>query len=83
MTVDRTTARGAERLVALDFKAAGGSREVDVTLGLYAAQLDVLDALAPALRHEQLVDQTRTHLQEGALRAMADKDSHREGTTDE
>lgn len=74
--------RGAEQLVVFDATDAGGSREVDVTLALYAAQLDVLDALAPALRHEQLVDQTKSHLHAGALRAMADKDSH-EGPADE
>lgn len=69
-------AAGAERMVVLDVAAPGGVHaDVDVKLSLFAAQLDVLDALAPGLRRPELADQVKEHLHSRALRAMADKDA--------
>lgn len=72
----QAAAQGAKRMVVLDFRAVDGVHaDVDVELALVAAQLDVLDALAPLVRHEQIVEQTKTYLHERALKAMADRDN--------
>lgn len=69
-------AGGAERMVVLDAAAPGGVHvDVDVKLSMFAAELDVLDALAPGLRRPELVDQVKEHLHRQALQAMADKDA--------
>ncbi|WP_157931646.1 hypothetical protein [Mycobacteroides abscessus] len=47
---------------------------VDVKLSLFAAEIDVLDALAPSLRRLELADQVKEQLHLQALQAMADKD---------
>lgn len=68
-------ADGAERMVVLDAAAPGGVHvDVDVKLSLCAAELDVLDALAPNLRRPELAVHLKQHLHVQALEAMAEKD---------
>lgn len=64
-------AQGAEKLFIVDID--GAHAEVDVTLGRFAAELDVLDSLAPLLRDERVADKTKLELHEGAIKAMARK----------
>lgn len=68
-------AQGAQQLTILDFHSpvSAPAVDVDVELGLYAAQLDVLDALAPLLRSSALVEETKGQLHHRALRSMEDK----------
>ncbi|SHQ48486.1 hypothetical protein [Mycobacteroides abscessus] len=70
-------ARGAKRLHTLDAANPDGGHVVDVELALYAAELDVLDALAPSLRNNKLAEQAKDDLHSKALQAMADKDTRR------
>lgn len=65
-------AQGAERMVVLDAAAPDGVHaDVDVKLGLFAAQLEVLDAFAALVGDEQLAEQAKAHMQQQALEAMA------------
>lgn len=73
-------AQGAERMVVLDAAEPDGvAADVDVELGLFAAQLDVLDALAPSLRDVKLAERTKTHIQDAALHAMANRNVAEDG----
>lgn len=75
-TLQQAHAQGAERLIVLDAESIDGVHaDVDVTLRLAAAKLNALDALAPLLRHDSLVDRSKTYLQQRALHAMAEKDT--------
>lgn len=67
-------AQGAERVMIADFRSLAHA-EFDVELALAAAQLDVLDALAPLIRNKPLIDDTKEVLHRRALQTMADKDT--------
>ncbi|MEN4464349.1 hypothetical protein VXE65_20255 [Mycolicibacterium conceptionense] len=67
-------AQGAERVMIADFRSLAHA-EFDVELALVAAQLDVLDALAPLIRNKPLIDDTKEVLHRRALQTMADKDT--------
>lgn len=68
-------AQGAERLMVIDDFRSLAHAEFDVELALAAAQLDVLDALAPLIRNKPLIDDTKEVLHRRALQTMADKDT--------
>lgn len=66
--------QGAKRMRFLDAAAPDGvSADIDVELGLLAAQLDVLDLLVPRVRNKQLADQVQAYTQNRALQTMANR----------